>query len=169
VKGKRKLPLPFTLSLLPLFLLFSCGFQLRGDPEVGIRTISVTQVGASQVAAEIRRTVSAGKTKLMAVPGEAEAQLRILGETREKTVFTLTGAGRVYEYQLRLAVRYQLTVPGREEPAIAPTEIEARRLITYVESAPIAKEAEEQLLYKDMQVDLARQILRHIAAVKREM
>ena len=69
----------------------------------------------------------------------------------------------------RLAVRYQLTVPGREEPVIAPTEIEARRLITYVESAPIAKEAEEQLLYKDMQVDLARQILRHIAAVKREM
>jgi LPS-assembly lipoprotein len=169
VKGKRKFPLPFTLCLLPVFLLFSCGFQLRGDPEVGIRTISVTQVGASQVAAEIRRTVSAGKTKLMAVPGEAEAQLRILGETREKTVFTLTGAGRVYEYQLRLAVRYQLTVPGREEPVIAPTEIEARRLITYVESAPIAKEAEEQLLYKDMQVDLARQILRHIAAVKREM
>jgi LPS-assembly lipoprotein len=52
---------------------------------------------------------------------------------------------------------------------IAPTDIEARRLITYVESAPIAKETEEQLLYKDMQVDLARQILRHIAAVKKEM
>ena len=155
------------LSLLPLLLLLSCGFQLRGDPAVGIRTLSVS--GGSLVAAEIRRTVTAGKTKLVPAPGEAEAHLRILGETREKTVFTLTGAGRVYEYQLRLAVRYQLMVPGREEPAIAPTEVEARRLITYVESAPIAKEAEEQLLYKDMQADLARQILRHIAAVKREM
>jgi len=169
VKGEGKFPLPFTLYLLPLLLLFSCGFELRGDPAVGIRSLSVSQVGASQVAAEIRRSVSAGSTKLIAVPGEAEAHLSVLGETREKTVFTLTGAGRVYEYQLRLAVRYQLTVPGREEPAIMPMEIEARRLITYVESAPIAKEAEEQLLYKDMQVDLARQILRHIAAVKRDM
>ncbi len=169
VKGKGNFPLPFTVYLLPLLLLLSCGFELRGDPAVGIRTLSVSQVGASQVAAEIRRSVSAGPTKLIPVPGEAEAHLRVLGETREKTVFTLTGAGRVYEYQLRLAVRYQLTVPGREEPAIMPMEIEARRLITYVESAPIAKEAEEQLLYKDMQVDLARQILRHIAAVKRDM
>ena len=52
---------------------------------------------------------------------------------------------------------------------IAPTEIETRRLITYSETAPTAKEAEEQLLFKDMQLDLARQILRHVAAVKREL
>jgi LPS-assembly lipoprotein len=150
-------------------MLFSCGFQLRGDPAVGIRTMSVTQAGGSQVAAEIRRTLSAGPTKLVPIPGEAEAHLRILTEAREKTVYTITGAGRVYEHQLRLAVRYQLTVPGREEPAIPPTDVEARRLLTYSESAPIAKEAEEQLLYKDMQSDLTRQILRHVAAVKKDM
>ena len=157
--------------LLPAacFFLLSCGFQLRGDPSVGIKTLSVTQVGGSQVAAEIRRTLSAGPTTLVAIPGEAEAHLRVLGEQREKTVYTLTGAGRVYEHQLKLLVRYQLTVPGREEPAIPPTQVEARRLITYSESAPVAKEAEEQLLYKDMQVDLARQILRHIAAARKEL
>lgn len=159
----------FAAALLLPLLLTACGFQLRGDPAVGIKTLTVTQVGGSQVAAEIRRTLSTGPTRLVPIPGEAEAHLRILQEAREKSVFTLTGAGRVYEFQLRLVVKYQLTMPGREDPVIAPTDIEARRLITYVESAPIAKEAEEQLLYKDMQVDLARQILRHIAAVKREM
>ena len=168
-RAAPRLPPPALFAAAALLLLSSCGFQLRGDPAVGIRTLSVTQVGGSQVAAEIRRALSAGPAQLVPVPGQAEAHLRILNEAREKTVYTLTGAGRVYEYQLRLAVRYQLTVPGREEPAIAPTEIEARRLITYAESAPIAKEAEEQLLFKDMQVDLARQILRHIAAVKRQM
>jgi LPS-assembly lipoprotein len=151
------------------FLLASCGFQLRGDPAVGIKTLSVSQVGGSQVAAEIRRALSNGPTRLVPIPDQAEAHLRILREAREKTIYTLTGQGRVYEFQLRLVVRYQLTVPKVEEPVIAPMEIEARRLITYVESAPIAKEAEEELLYKDMQVDLARQILRHIAAVKRDM
>ena len=58
-------------------------------------------------------------------------------------------------------------ITRREAPDLCgPTR---RRLITYAESAPIAKEVEEQLLYKDMQVDLARQILRHVAAVKREI
>ena len=64
---------------------------------------------------------------------------------------------------------YELLVPGREDPIIAPTEVVARRLITYSESAPTAKEVEEQLLFKDMQLDLARQILRHVAAMKREL
>ena len=164
--GRRRVA--FTFAVLSL-TLSSCGFELRGAPAVGIKTLAVTQVGDSKVAAEIRRTLSAGPTRLVTTPKDAEAHLQVLREAREKTVYTLTGAGRVYEFQLRLAVKYQLTVPGREEPVIAPTDIEARRLITYVESAPIAKEAEEQLLYKDMQSDLARQILRHIAAVKREM
>lgn len=156
-------------AVLFALLLAACGFQLRGDPEVGIKTLAVSQVGNSNVAAEIRRTLLLGPTKLVANAEKAEAHLRILGEARDKSVFTLTGKGHVYEFQLRLVVRYQLTMAGREEPAIPPTEIEARRLITYSESAPIAKETEEQFLYKDMQTDLTRQILRHIAAVKREM
>jgi LPS-assembly lipoprotein len=149
--------------------LVGCGFQLRGDTGVDLKTINVTSAGGSQVAAEIRRTLSTGQTRVVNPPEQAEAHLRILREAREKSIYTLTGAGRVYEYQLRLAVQYQLTVPKVEAPVIAPTEVEARRLITYVESAPIAKDAEEELLYKDMQADLARQILRRIAAAKREM
>ena len=142
--------------------LAACGFQLRGDAAVGAKTLAVTQEGGSNVAAEIRRALSTGPTRLVTPPAQAEAHLRILRETREKNVYTLTGQGRVYEFQLRLAVRYQLTVPRMEEPLIAPIEVEARRLVTYAEAAPIAKEAEEELLYKDMQVDLARQILRHV-------
>jgi LPS-assembly lipoprotein len=156
-------------AALLVFGMVGCGFQLRGEPEVGLKSLSMTVAGQSTVAAEIRRTLAISPTRLVGTPKDAEANLGILGEAREKTVFTLTGTGRVYEFQLRLIVRYQLTVPGREEPVVPPTEISARRLITYSESAPIAKEVEEQLLYKDMQVDLARQILRHVAAMKREI
>ena len=150
-------------------LLASCGFQLRGDPEVGIRKLFISTVGPSLVAADIRRFLAAGPTRLVTTAPESEAHLRILQETREKTVFTITGTGRVYEFQLRLVVRYELVVPGREEPVIPSTEIETRRLITYSETAPTAKEAEEALLFKDMQLDLGRQILRHVAAMKREI
>jgi len=149
-------------------LLASCGFQLRGDPQVGIHTLYISATGPSLVQADIKRALATGPTKVVATEKEAEAHLHILEEKREKTVFTITGTGRLYEFQLRLIVRYELRVPGKELPLIEPTEIETRRLITYSESAPTAKEAEEQLLYKDMQLDLGRQILRHVAAVRRE-
>ena len=155
--------------MLAVLLAAGCGFQLRGDPEVGIRRLYISSVGPSLVVADIRRALAAGPTRLVTTADESEAHLRILHETREKTVFTITGTGRVYEFQLRLLLRYELVVPGREEPVIPSTEIETRRLITYSETAPTAKEAEEALLFRDMQQDLARQVLRHVAAMKREI
>ena len=150
-------------------LLASCGFQLRGDPSVGLKTIMVTAVhGAPGTLVDIRRILASGPTKVVSDPKQAEAQLRILEEKRDKMVHTITGSGRVYDFQLRLTVRYDVLIPGREQPLIEPTEVVATRLLTYSESAPTAKEAEEQLLYKDMQNDIAGRILRHIAVVKAE-
>jgi LPS-assembly lipoprotein len=154
---------------LALFLT-ACGFELRGAPALGIRALTVSSVGASQVAAEMRRTLATGPTRVVTDVKQADAQLRVLQEARDKSVATITATGTVYEFELRLTVRYELTVPGREIPVIAPSEAVAKRLITYSASAPIAKEAEEQLLYNDMQVELAGRILRHVAsAAKREM
>lgn len=157
------------LLLSLLLLATACGFQLRGEPTVGLKTLQVSSVGGSQVAAEIRRTLATGPTRVVTNPKDAEAQLRILQEVRDKSVATITGTGTVYEFELKLTVRYELTVPGREIPLIAPTETVAKRLITYSASAPIAKEAEEQLLYKDMQVELAGRMLRHVGVARREM
>jgi LPS-assembly lipoprotein len=150
-------------------LLAACGFQLRGEPEVGIRKLYTSAIGPSSVHQDIRHALATGPTRLVATPAEAEAHLHILNELREKNVYTLTGSGAVFEFQLRLVVRYELLVPGREMPAISPTTVEARRLISYSPAAPTAKEAEEQLLFKDMQLDLARQILRQVAAAKHEL
>ena len=156
-------------ALFLALLVAGCGFKLRGDPEVGIRKLFTSSIGPSGVHAEIRRTLATGPTRLVATAPESEAILRILKEEREKTVATITGTGRVFEYQLTLRVLYELVVPGRDEPVIAPTRLETRRLISYSEKAPTAKEAEEQLLFKDMQLDLALQILRQVAAAKHEI
>ena len=155
--------------VLAALLLAACGFELRGEPAMGIKVLHVSTVPGSGVYTEIRRAFASGATKLVAKPADAQAHLRILSEVREKNVYTITGAGRVYEFQLKMVVRYDLVVPGREVPLIAPTESEARRVITYSETAPIAKEAEEQQLYKDMQVELAGRILRQLALAQRDL
>ena len=38
--------------------------------------------------------------------------------------------------------------------------------VSYNESAALAKEAEEQLLYRSMQTDIVQQLMRRLAAVK---
>jgi LPS-assembly lipoprotein len=150
-------------------LATSCGFHLRGEPETGLKTLHLSAVGGSAVYGDIRRALSSGATKIVPSPTGAQAHLRILNENREKSVYTLTGSGRVYEFQLRLAVRYELLVPGRDVPVIEATSIEARRTITYSETAPTAKEAEELLLYKDMQAEIAGRILRQVALARRDL
>lgn len=160
---------PAFAAMTTALLLSACGFQLRGEPQAGIKALHVSTFVGSGVYGDIRRALAGASTRVVASPSEAQAHLRILAEGREKAVHTITGTGRVYEFQLRLVVRYELVVPGRELPLIPPTEAEARRLITYSETAPIAKEAEEQLLYKDMQVELADRILRQIAIAQRDL
>ena len=145
-------------------MLVGCGFQLRGDPQVGFRKLYISPPVTSGVVGDMKRALATGPTRITSTPAEAEAHLRVLQEEREKSVSTITGSGRVYEFQLTLRVRYELVLTGREDPLIPPTRLEARRLISYSETAPTAKEAEEQLLYKDMQLDLGRQILRQVAA-----
>lgn len=158
-----------SLTLCLVLFLSSCGFQLRGEAQTGVKALHLSATAGSGVYQDIRRSLASGPTRLVATPAEAEAHLRILGEGREKTVATITGTGRVYEYQLRLIVDYEILQPGRELPVIPPTRAEARRLITYSETAPVAKEAEEQLLFKDMQAELAARILRQVAIARREL
>ena len=147
-------------------LLSACGFQLRGEPAVGLKALYVPGPGVAQ---EIRRLLATGPTAVVANPNDAEARLAIAQESRDKRVYTITGAGRVYEFELRLIVQYEMTVPGRELPVIPRTELVSRRVITHSESAPIAKEAEELLLFKDMQVEIADRILRQVAVARRDM
>jgi LPS-assembly lipoprotein len=89
----------------------------------------------------------------------------ILGETREKVIVALNASGQVREYQLRIKVRFRMrSSKGRD--LIEPTDILQERDISFNESAVLAKEAEEALLYRDMQSDIVQQLLRRIAAVK---
>lgn len=129
---------------------------------MALKSIHVSTVGASAVATEVRRRITASPTKLSPTLKDAQAHLRINAETPEKSILTLTGAGRVYEFQLRLRVEYQLA-DAAGNLLVEPTQVEIRRNLTYSESAPLAKEAEEAQLQADMRQEAAALILRRIA------
>jgi LPS-assembly lipoprotein len=147
--------------------LGGCGFKLRASQTMAFQTIAVTPERGAGVAADMARYFAESLRPV--APGQGgvapEVILDILQELREKTVVGVNTSGQVREYQLRLAVTFKLRTPqGRE--LIAPTEIEQRREISFNESAVLAKEAEEVLLFRDMQTDIAQQLLRRLAAIK---
>jgi LPS-assembly lipoprotein len=71
----------------------------------------------------------------------------------------------VREYTLFYKFRFKVR-DNNGKPLLEPTEIVLKRDISFNESAVLAKESEEALLYRDMQSDLVQQILRRLSALK---
>jgi LPS-assembly lipoprotein len=149
-----------------LLVLAGCGFQLRGAYNVPFASVFVAAPGTSQIAAKLRRELTNSPTRLVTAAKDAEAQLNITMERRDRIILSLSGAGRVREYQLKLTVQYQL-VESKGAVAIPTSEILLQRILTYDDSQIIAKQQEEALLYQDMETDAMQQILRRMTAIKR--
>ena len=62
-------------------------------------------------------------------------------------------------------MKFKLRTPQGKE-LIPETEMLQQRDISFNEAAVLAKEAEEALLYRDMQTDIVQQLMRRLAAVK---
>lgn len=156
----------FAIAVCALAALAGCGFQLRGSYELPYKSVHIAAPGTSQVASNLRRDLTNNAIKIAPEAKSAEAQINITNERRDRQILSLSGAGRVSEYQLRFWVSYQVTdATGR---VLIPTsEIQLTRILTYSDREIIAKQQEEALLYSDMEKDAVSQILRRMLAVTR--
>jgi LPS-assembly lipoprotein len=154
------------ISIGLIATLAGCGFQLRGSYELPYKSVHIAAPGTSLVASNLRRDLTNNAIKIAPESKSAEAQITITNERRDRQILSLSGAGRVREYQLRFWVNYQVTdAAGR---VLIPTsEIQLTRILTYDDRQIIAKQQEEALLYSDMEKDAVGQILRRMLAVTR--
>ena len=147
--------------------LGGCGFKLRGAQNYAFSSIAVMPNPGGAVATELRRSFGSTVQVLEADEPLAKAQvvIDILQELREKVVVGVNSSGQVREFQLRLRVKFRVRTPQGDE--LTPgTDIMQQRDISFNESAVLAKEAEEGLLYRDMQSDIVQQLMRRLATVK---
>ena len=147
-------------------LLAACGFQLRGVANLPFESLYVDGGGNPALAVEIGRAIRSGsQTRLTERAADAQAVLQVQGAGREKRILSLSGAGRVREFQLIYRVNFRLTdKDGRDLTPVQP--IELRRDMAYDDAQALAKEQEEALLYRDMQSDAIMQLMRRLAAAK---
>lgn len=152
-------------ALLLCLALAACGFQLRGSVSLPFETIYVPNA-TSGIALDIKRNIRSGTdTRVVDQPQGAEAQLYFTEESRRKEILSLNSAGRVNEFRLFYRVGFRVS-DGKGGDFLPPVSIQLFRDMTYDDSQVLAKEAEEQLLFRDMQSDMVQQVLRRIARAK---
>ena len=153
-------------AFLAAALIAGCGFQLRGSATVPFQTLYIPDAKTG-IALDLKRNIEAGtNAKVVDDPKNAEAILELSAENKEKIILSLTGTGRVREFRLRYSMRYRVH-DGKGNEYVPSSVVQLTRDVTYDDSAILAKEAEEQLLFRDMQTDLVQQVLRRLSSAEK--
>jgi LPS-assembly lipoprotein len=150
-------------------LLTACGFELRKAPELPFKTMYTNFAEASVFGQLLRRNLKAlGNIEVIMDVRDierADVILEILEELQEKVILSRTATGTVREYTLRLRVRFKLRTRDGFD-LIPAADLVQEREISFNETAALSKEAEEQLLYRDMRAELVQHMIRRLAAAR---
>jgi LPS-assembly lipoprotein len=146
--------------------LSACGFKLRGSFSYAFKTLFSGFVDSSTLGNEFKRVLAAdGAVAIVKEADKAQVVLDVISEAREKVVVGVTAAGQVREFQLRIRLKFKLRTPAGKD-ILPETELLVQRDVSFNETAVLAKENEEGLLYRDMQTDMVQQLLRRLSALK---
>lgn len=148
-------------------LLAACGFQLRGSYALPWDTLHIAIPASQELHAQIRRNLeSSTKTRIVDDPQQAQATLVVLRYDMSKNILSYSGAGRVRELQLVRTFSYRIQDAKGVE--LQPQgQIVLQREMTFDDTRILAKEQEEQLIWREMQTDLVQQLLRRLASGQR--
>ena len=149
--------------------LAGCGFHLREAPVFAFRSVYLNGPPASTFVAELRRNLAAGSGLVVSRDvvdrDKSDVILNVLQDQRERVVLGYNTSGQVREFQLRVRIRFDLRTPDDRE-ILPSTELLLQQDQSYDETLALAKEQEAQLIYRNLQTDVVRQILRRLAAVR---
>jgi LPS-assembly lipoprotein len=167
---QRRSLLTSLTTVIAVSTLPACGFKLRGSLS-GVYAFQSIFSGfslGSSLGQDFKRVAEGQGLKVLddAVgAGASQVVLRVHSEQREKVIVGSGVSGQVREFQLRVRLKFSLfTAQGKT--LLDEIEMLQQREFSYTESQALAKEAEEQLLYRDMQTEIVLQLMRRLSSVK---
>jgi len=164
-QGRRQLLRAGAATIIAL-ALGGCGFHIRGDAPLPFKSMAIVGAEGSSLVIDLKRTLR-GNARVAIVdrPDQAEVTLYIVGNQNDKSILTLSGGGRVREFQLSQKLTFRLAnLAGAEW--LPQSEINVRRDFSFNDSQALAKEGEERLLLADMQADVVQQLIRRLSLAK---
>lgn len=151
------------MLVLALLGLSACGFHLRGQADLAFQNLYMQGATTSQVANELRRLLKVNGVKVVPSAEQSDFQLDLMGESLEKRILSLSGGGKVREFELLYRVNFRTKTTGSELWGPVQT-VEGRRDYSYDDTQLLAKEGEEARLNNDMRSDAVREIMRRLSA-----
>jgi LPS-assembly lipoprotein len=155
------------ILLLAALCLAACGFQLRGTADLPFKTIYMPPANQPGVALDLRRNIQAGtRTTVVDDPKLAEAVLEFTHESREKIILTLAATGRVREFELQYRVSFRVH-DNKGGEFLPSSTVLLKRAVTFNDTDILAKEREDQQIYRSMEFDMVQQIMRRLETAQR--
>jgi LPS-assembly lipoprotein len=158
--------------LLLLLSLAACGFHLRGsnlkDVTFGFKSLYVKSPSETIFVSDLKRVLAQNNIKLTANSDQADLVLEVVFEQTQKKILSLSGAGRVQEYQLFYNISLR-AYDNKQNDWLPADEISLSRILPYDDAQVLAKEQEEILLYNDMRSDAIAQAMRRLSRAKPQL
>jgi LPS-assembly lipoprotein len=147
--------------------LVACGFHLRGQADYAFSTMFVSSPTALPITTELKRSLEGiGSAQLVAAADKAQVVLDVNSVEDNKQILSLSAAGKVREFLLTKRVLFR--VHDNDGKDWLPTaEVLIRRSYTYSDTEALAKEAQEQRLWREMQTDAVQQIVRRLQTARK--
>lgn len=166
--ARRSLRKLIFIVLALSLMLTACGFKLRGQiSSLPFETLYIAAPPGHTIGSDLRRAVGASTTtRIVDKMEEAEAILQVMNASNERRILSLSGGGRVREFELVFRITTRLV--DNKGIEIAPqSEIALTRILPFLDAQILAKEAEEQMLYRDMQADAVQQIIWRLSTIRK--
>lgn len=148
------------LLLTLVFLLASCGFQLRGQlPLAKYPAMYLQGDRHSQLLSELGLQLQRNDVKVLNA-AQTDLPVFVLDEdSLQRRTLSLFPNGQVAEYELIYTVRYQLQLPGQEP---VPYQIELFRDYQDDPNRALAKARELDLLLEELRGQAVARIIRQL-------
>ncbi len=148
-------------------LISACGFHLRGNlhlPQSVMPIAVVAQNGHTPLEKQLENKLSLQNVDVTDNPAKAKYLIIIIQESMRQDIAAVAASTAPRQYQLTYKVVFKLQKAKGNEPLTdEPMTVTVDRLLTINNDRILGSDSEAALLKKEMQADVATQILARLA------
>ena len=164
----------YPLIALLLMVQASCGFRVSGSRSLPFDMMTIQQRQDSDQALKIGRYIeersNARVINMDVLPKRAGdlpslVHLYILRDYKRKVILSRNASGETRQIRLERILIFRLN-DAKQQPLITTSQIKLHRTISFSNEEVLAKQAEEDLLWRTIEKDLYDQLLRRLSKVR---